>query len=189
MIGQALVIVDIQNDYFPGGKWPLHNMETSAQNAKTILEFARAEKMPVIHVYHEALEPDPAFFEPESEGVQIHSLVAPRSDELVVCKNEINSFLNTDLEKHLKNLAVENITLLGSMSHMCIDSAARAACDLGYAVTVIEDACATRALEFQGKSVAAEDVHRAFMSALGFAYAKVIKTDEYLNNYSNRGEK
>ncbi|WP_375753830.1 cysteine hydrolase family protein [Vibrio sp. HN007] len=185
----ALILVDIQNDYFPGGKWPLHNMEASAENAKRILELARAENIPVIHVYHESIDAEPAFFAPSSEGTRIHSIVAPIAGELIVCKNEINSFLNTNLEKHLKELSVKHVTILGSMSHMCIDAAARATHDLGYTVTIVEDACATRDLEFKGRTVAAEDVHSAFMSALDFAYAEVVSTQDYLNNRLHKGDK
>lgn len=95
---------------------------------------------------------------------------------------KVNAFLGTDLEHTLDQHGVEALTIVGSMSHMCIDAATRAAADLGYAVTVAHDACATLPLEFDGKQVPAADVHGAAMAALAFAYAKVVKTDELIGN-------
>ena len=76
---------------------------------------------------------------------------------------------------------MKNLTIIGSISHVCIDAATRAASDFGYNVTVVEDACASRDLEFKGNKIPAEEVHAAYMSALGFAYATVVETDTYLS--------
>ena len=78
------------------------------------------------------------------------------------------------------NAGIEEVTVVGAMSHMCIDAATRAASDLCYATTVLHDACATRDLEFIGEVVPAAQVHNVYMSTLASAYAKVIATDEYL---------
>ena len=77
-------------------------------------------------------------------------------------------------------ISLKELVVVGSMSHMCIDGITRAAADLGYGVTVIHDACASRDLEFNGLTVPAAHVHAAFMSALGFAYASVVSTDQFL---------
>ena len=84
-------------------------------------------------------------------------------------------------QQTLAGHGIEALTIVGSMSHMCIDAATRAAADLGYDVTVAHDACATLALDFDGKQVPAADVHASAMAALAFAYAKVVKTDELLD--------
>jgi nicotinamidase-related amidase len=98
----------------------------------------------------------------------------------VVLKHFVNSFRETDLKSILDEQGVKELVVVGSMSHMCVDGITRAANDFGYAVTVIHDACASRDLEFNGVTVPAAHVHAAFMSALGFAYAKVVSTDEFL---------
>jgi nicotinamidase-related amidase len=98
----------------------------------------------------------------------------------VVLKHFVNSFRETELKSILDQQDIKELVVVGSMSHMCVDGITRAAADFGYTVTVIHDACASRDLEFNGVTVPAAHVHAAFMSALGFAYANVVSTDEFL---------
>ncbi|WP_460115982.1 cysteine hydrolase family protein [Pseudomonas sp. H2_D02] len=182
MSKQALIVVDIQNDYFPQGKWPLVGVEAAADNAGKMIEAFRQAANPVVHVRHEFTSDEAPFFTPGSEGAQLHSKVRNRADEPVVLKHFVNSFRETELQAILDQQGVEQVVVVGSMSHMCIDGIVRAAADLGYGVTVIHDACATRDLEFNGVVVPAAQVHAAFMSALGFAYANVVSTEQFLSD-------
>ncbi|MET3051539.1 cysteine hydrolase family protein [Pseudomonas alkylphenolica] len=180
MSKHALIIIDIQNDYFPGGKWTLAGADQAADNVVRILAATRAKEQLVVHVRHEFESNDAPFFTPGSEGAQIHPKVTPLSNEPVVLKHKVNAFLNTKLKAVLDEHGIEAVTVVGSMSHMCIDGFTRAAADLGYEVKVIHDACATRDLVFNGVTVPAAQVHAAFMAALAFAYANVISTEDYL---------
>lgn len=180
MSKQALIIIDIQNDYFPGGKWALDGADQAADNAARLLAAARERGDLVVHVRHEFESADAPFFAPNSPGAAIHAKVEPRVGEPVVLKHKVNAFLGTDLKQTLDQQGVQALTIVGSMSHMCIDAATRAAADYGYEVTVAHDACATLPLEFAGKQVPAAHVHDSAMAALAFAYAKVVKTDELL---------
>ncbi|MFF7861550.1 Isochorismatase [Pseudomonas sp. LLC-1] len=180
MSKQALIIIDIQNDYFPGGKWTLDGADQAADNAARLLAAARQRGDLVVHVRHEFDSADAPFFAPGSQGSAIHSKVEPAAGEPVVLKHKVNAFLGTDLEHTLDRHGVEALTIVGSMSHMCIDAATRAAADLGYQVTVVHDACATLPLAFDGRQIPAAQVHDSAMAALAFAYAKVVKTDELL---------
>jgi len=180
MRNRALIVIDVQNDYFRGGDWPLVGVEAAAANAARLLSSARSSDDVVVHIRHEFESPDAPFFRPLSEGAAIHSSVLPEDHEHVVLKHKINSFLGTDLKEHLDENGVGEVVICGNMSHMCVDAATRAAADFGYAVTVVHDACASRDLEFDGVRVPARIAHAAFMSALGFAYAKTMSTDEYL---------
>nr|AYM52577.1 isochorismatase hydrolase [Aetherobacter rufus] len=180
MTKRALIVVDIQNDYFPGGKWPLSEVEAAADNAAQILAAARRQGDLIVHIRHEFPTHDAPFFAPGSEGAQIHPKVRNQGDEPVVVKNHINSFRDTNLQEVLDRGGVEEVVICGSMSHMCVDAVTRAANDFGYKVTVIHDACATRDLEFNGVRVPAAQVHAAFMGALGFGYATVRSTSDYL---------
>ncbi|OLS58973.1 cysteine hydrolase family protein [Pseudomonas putida] len=180
MSTKALVIIDIQNDYFPGGKWTLVNADAAADNAAKALAAARARGDLVIHVKHEFESAEAPFFAPGSQGAQIHSKLAPRDNEAVVLKHKVNAFLDTPLLSLLEQQRVSELTVVGSMSHMCIDAAVRAAADLGYTVKVLHDACATRDLEFNGVNVPAAQAHAAYMASLAFAYAQVISTEEWL---------
>jgi nicotinamidase-related amidase len=174
---KALVIIDIQNDYFRGGKMELVGSEEAAKNASLILEDFRAKNLPVIHVRQESLRPIATFFLPGTEGAEIHQAVKPENDETVIVKNHPNSFKNTELQKLLDSKSITELTLVGMMTHMCIDTTVRAASDLDYQVTLVGDACATRDLEFDGKIVPAAQVQAAYLAAIDGSFATVVATD------------
>jgi nicotinamidase-related amidase len=177
---RALVLIDIQNDYFPGGKWALSGIESAADNAARVLAAARARGDVVVHVRHEFPTADAPFFAPGSEGAKIHPTVRAADGEPVVLKHHVNAFRETDLKAILDRHGVEEVVICGAMSHMCVDAGARAASDLGYKCVVVHDACATRDQEFEGTVVPAAQVHAAFMAALKFGYATSVTADEYL---------
>lgn len=181
MSKRAIIVVDLQNDYWPSGKWPLVGIEKAAENAAKVIEKARSGDDLVIHVRHEFLSPDAPFFIPGTEGVEINPAVRPVEGEPVVVKNHPNSFHGTELKQILDEKGIEEVVVIGAMSHMCIAATGRAAADFGYNTVVIHDACATRDVEFNGMTVPAAQVHAANMSALAFAYSKVIATSEYIS--------
>ncbi|MFC6337638.1 isochorismatase family protein [Pseudomonas sp. CCM 7891] len=184
MTQQALILVDIQNDYFPQGKWPLNAVEAAADKAAQVLKAFRQAGDSVIHIRHEFTSDDAPFFTPGSQGAHLHPKVLNQADEPVVLKHFVNAFRETNLRTLLEQRSVTHLVVVGSMSHMCVDGLVRAAADLGYTVTVIHDACATRELEFGGVTVPAAQVHAAFMSSLGFAYASVVSADEFLKTHA-----
>jgi len=176
----ALVLVDIQNDYFENGRWPVNKMHEVSENAARLLEHARKNGHSVIHIRHEILSEDPPFFKPGTSGAEIHKSVSPRAGEPVILKHRPNSFQNTGLRKHLDDSGTSNVVVCGAMSQMCIDSTARAAADYGYAVTVVENACGAKEQVFDGQEVGAPQVHAAFMAPLAMSYARVITCEIYL---------
>jgi nicotinamidase-related amidase len=175
---RALVIVDIQNDYFPGGAHPLHEPASAAANAAALLARFREAGDPVFHVQHVAAEPDSPFMREGSHGVEIHESVAPADGEPVVQKEHPNSFRETSLADDLRARGVDEVVVCGMMTAMCVDATVRAADDLGFTVTVAHDACATSDLTFGGESVAAPTVHAAFLAALADGYATVTPAAE-----------
>jgi nicotinamidase-related amidase len=180
----CLVLVDLQNDYFPGGKMVLVGIEEAAANAQRLLKRFRERKLPVIHVQHVSARPGATFFLPGTAGAAIHQAAAPLTDEVVIVKNYPNSFRETSLLEALKQAGSKSLIICGAMTHMCIDATARAAFDLGFACTVSHDACATRDLTFREETVNAAQVHNAFLAALSGTYADVISTDEILAKLS-----
>jgi nicotinamidase-related amidase len=175
----ALLIIDIQKDYFPGGKFPLVNPLEAAKKAYMILQCFREHGGHHVHIQHISQEPDATFFIKGDEGSDIHDSIAHFEGEPIVYKHEVNSFLNTNLLELLKSWGTERVVITGMMSHMCVDSTARAAADLGFKVIVAEDACATRDLEFGDTVVPADHVHKAYMAALEW-YGQVMKSDEVI---------
>lgn len=178
-VKQGLVLVDIQNDYFPHGNLELVGVEQAAKNAGKLLQQFRDKQAPIVHIQHISMQAGATFFLPDTTGSEINERVAPQPDEVVIVKHFPNSFKDTQLLQHLKAIEVEEVVICGAMSHMCIDATTRAAFDFGFQCVVIEDACATRDLEYKGKIIKAAEVHGAFMAALAMPYAKVISTNEF----------
>ncbi|HUH66570.1 MAG TPA: cysteine hydrolase family protein [Syntrophales bacterium] len=176
----GLILVDIQNDYFPGGKMELVCMEEAAQNAGLLLEAFRKKGLPVFHIQHISKRPGSTFFLPYTKGVEIHGSVAPGPHETVIEKSYPNAFRDTELLNSLKRSEVDELVICGAMTHMCVDATTRAAFDVGFRCTVIEDACATRNLEYRGTAVEAAKVQAAFMAALAMPYARISQTRDFI---------
>ena len=181
-MNNCLILIDIQNDYFPGGSMELVGIEATAANARILLNEFRKAESPVIHIRHISTRPGATFFLPETDGAEINRMVTPRDGEIVVEKNFPNSFRGTSLSEILKKEKPDNLVICGAMSHMCIDATTWAAFDFGFNCTVAEDACATKDLTFQGRIIKASEVHASFMAALAVPYAKVISTAELIDN-------
>jgi nicotinamidase-related amidase len=171
---RALLIIDIQRDYFPGGAYPLAGPEEAAEAAGRVLDRFRASGEPVLHLKHVWDAPDAQFMRPGTDGVEIHERVAPTEGEPVIEKAEANGFLGTPLEERLRAAGIDELVVAGMMSSMCVDATVRAACDLGFGVTVVHDACAAPDLEFAGQGIPGATVHGAFMAALGDGYATLV---------------
>ena len=170
---QALILIDIQNDYFPGGRNPVVGAEAAAKVAKQVLDEARAKHDPIIHIQHTSLRPNTTFLLPDTPGAEIHALVAPLPDEIVVQKHHPNSFRETTLLDELRSRRVSRLIFCGMMTHMCIDTTVRAAADLGFQCIVVGDATATKDLTYGSVTVPAAHVQAAFLAALSGLFAKV----------------
>jgi nicotinamidase-related amidase len=170
----ALIFIDIQDFYFPGGASELVEPEKAAEQAKILLNYFRENKGLVVHVKHDF-----------SPGGEIHQLVKPLDNEKVFTKKEVNAFLNTGLNDYLKQNNIKNVTLCGMQTHMCLEAATRAAHDFGYDCTVIEDACATRDLKFGDVTVKSKDVHYSTLATLK-SYSKVDNLKEYLESQNKK---
>jgi nicotinamidase-related amidase len=105
----------------------------------------------------------------------------------VIRKHFPNSFHQTPLLEALQAGGVDHAVIVGAMSHMCIDATTRAAYDLGLRCTLVHDACATRDLEFQGRKVRADEVHASFMAALGWWYASLTSTADFVAGSGKSG--
>ncbi|MGB8213630.1 MAG: cysteine hydrolase family protein [Anaerolineales bacterium] len=175
----ALLLIDIQNDYFPGGRMELEAPLAAAQPAHRLLDFFRRHEWPTVHIQHISTRPGATFFLPDTEGMKIHAAIAPLEGETVLVKHFPNSFRETGLLEHLKGLEIERLVLCGMMTHLCVDATMRAAADLGYPVLLAADACATRGLAYGDVKVPADHVQAAFLAALQ-SYGQVLGTEEIL---------
>lgn len=178
----ALILIDIQNDYFSGGRMELVGSTEAAAAAARLLAAFRQARWPVFHIQHASTRPGSTFFLPNTPGIEINHAVTPLANELVVIKHYPNSFRETNLFDHLKSVNIKQLLICGMMTSMCVDATVRAAFDLGFTCIVAHDACATRDLEFNGITVSAAQVHASFMAALGAVYAQLKTADEILEN-------
>jgi len=184
-MNSSLLIVDVQNDYFPGGKNPLEGSPQAAQQARRLLEYFRMAKRPVVHIRHASIRPGASFFVPGTPGIEIHESVRPEAGEQVFEKNYPNSFRNTPLLEHLHQNQMKRLVICGMMTHMCVDATVRAAFDLGFECLVAQDACATKSLAFGEESIPARQVHLAFLAALKGTYAQILSVDEIIQKLSS----
>lgn len=181
MPNPVFIVIDIQNDYFPKGAMALHDVERAAETGRRALEHARRKNYPVIIVQHIALNPQATFFRPDTEGAEIHPLFTPEADDAHVVKHYPNAFKNTDLDARLNDLKAQELVICGMMTHMCIDSSTRAAADLGYQVTLLGDATATRDLKYGADLAPATAVQTSILAALHGTFANVVRVDDWMN--------
>ncbi|MFP4025400.1 MAG: cysteine hydrolase family protein [Thiohalospira sp.] len=166
----ALLIIDIQEFYFPDGSVPLVNPEEAAMNASNLLNEFRNHELTIIHIRHNA-----------NSGADIHPIVMPLESEKVISKDKANAFIDTGLLDYLKENKITDLVICGMQTHMCVEAATRAASDYGFDCTVIEDACATRDLKFGDIIIKSSDVHYSTLSSLNRTYATIKTTQQFLD--------
>lgn len=180
MTKTALLLVDIQNDYFPGGKNELQGSLEASQQAQRLLDIFRLRRQPLMHIQHLSIRPGARSFLPGTEGVEIHPNVKPLEGEAIIQKHFPNSFRDTPLLEHLQKEAVTRLVIAGMMTHMCVEATTRAAYDLGFECLVASDACASRELAFEDQFIPAAMVHYAALAALHNTYARAMRTNEII---------
>jgi nicotinamidase-related amidase len=168
----ALLLIDIQNFYFPGGRSELVDSEAASLNAQKLLQKFREKNGLVVHVRHNA-----------QQGADIHKNVYPIEGEKIVSKNHVNCFKDTDLLEYLRKHKVKKLVICGMMTHMCVEAAVQAAHDFDFETTLIHDACATRALTFGDREVSAADVHSSTLNSLNRYYSRVLDTVTFLKDF------
>jgi nicotinamidase-related amidase len=165
----ALVVIDVQDFYFPGGALPLEAPEAASANCRKLLEKFRAEKKTIVHVGHKV-----------REGGAFHPEVAPLEGEKIFKKSEVSAFNGTGLAEYLRENNITKLVICGMQTHMCVEGAVRAGYDLGFEITLVGDACATRALKVGDDTVAGADVHISTLGTLDGTYATVVDTESFL---------
>jgi nicotinamidase-related amidase len=176
----ALVVIDIQQFYFEGGLVPLTGSVEAAAQARKVLDAFRARALPVIHVRHVPKSVAIVDGEPADPQYRIRPEVQPAAGEKIISKRFANSFRETDLLDTLRQKGITRIVIAGMQTHMCVEAASRAATDLGFDVVVVHDACATRPLEFGGRTVPADMVHAGALAAIKGTYGRVVSVAELL---------
>ena len=176
----ALIVIDAQQEYFaPAGKVVLPDAPAAVKQVARALGWARAGGVPVVHIVHESRRPNPTTFVPGSPALEIHPEAKPAAGEPVMTKHLPGSFTGTELEGWLRDRGVERLIVSGFMTQMCVDTTARQAAHLGFAVTVLADATAAMAVKApDGAVIAAEQVHRTHLGSLSGFLAQIAHVDD-----------
>jgi nicotinamidase-related amidase len=168
----TLVLIDCQNTY-TRGVMELEGVQAALDEVEALLDRARSAGIPIIHIQHD--DGPGSLYDIEGDSGAIVPRVAPHNGEPVVVKNYPNSFVQTDFDDILKTANASNLVLTGFMTHMCVNSTARGAFNLGYSPTVVAAATATRALPGIGDAtVPAAAVHTASLAAIADLFAVVV---------------
>lgn len=168
----ALVMIDCQNTYRTG-LMQLEGVEAALGESRRLLERARTRGIPIVHIQHDSGPGSP--YDIRAEIGQIAEAVKPRDGEAVIVKHYPNSFVQTDLHDRLQKHGVTHLVLAGFMTHMCVNSTARGAFNLGYKPTIVAAATATRALPtLAGAVLPAAALQEASLAALSDLFAVVV---------------
>jgi nicotinamidase-related amidase len=180
MKNTALLLIEMQNDYFPNGRMQLEKSTDACQKVQEVLQICRTKQLPAIYLQHYSTHPDATHFLPGTKGVELHASIQPTKNETVIKKHYPNGFKDTALLMYLVKNQINHLVIAGMMTHMAVEATVRAAYDLGISCTVLSDACATMNLDFNSILIPAQTVHYAFLAALQPMYANVVSTREYL---------
>ena len=170
---EALLIIDVQNDYFPGGTCELCKAYEAEDRIKSLIEESRTLRRQIIYIQH-INSSDDTFFLEGTYGCEISERIKPLPGDKVIVKYYPNSFFETELDSYLKEKGIKKLIVCGMMTHMCVDTTVRAAMDYGYEVDLVADACATMDLEISGEIIPAQTVQKAFLVSLDGVFANII---------------
>jgi nicotinamidase-related amidase len=177
---RALLVIDVQNEYFAGGQLPITHPHAHLDNILRVMDSATDAGLPVVVVQHTFPQPEMPFFKRGTPGWELHPEVASRPRDHWIEKNLPGSFTGTDLEEWLRERGLDTVTVAGYMTHMCCDTTARQAAHLGLKVEFLSDATGTLPVKNSAGEVDAEEMHRATLCAQQMMISEVLDTDRWL---------
>jgi nicotinamidase-related amidase len=178
---RALLVIDVQNEYFTG-KLPVSHPPGSLDHILTTIEAARKQGIPVVVVEHLALKPDAPTFRQGSSGADLHGEIVRRGWDLKVTKNLPGSFTGTPLESWLRAQQVDTLVICGYMTQMCCDTTARQGFHLGFNVEFLSDATGTLDFNNSAGAVLAEELHRAILVTQQARFSKIMTTQAWMDS-------
>lgn len=177
----ALIVIDFQMEYFDGkepGKLRIPDGLAAMKQAKRLVAFADAHRMPVFHIQHIGPANGPLFAE-GSAHAEIHPDITPAAHHQLVQKTTASSFVKTDLHQRLQAQDIQTLIVCGLMTHNCVSSTARDARPHGYRTLIAGDACATRAIDLWDSSVMShQDLHRGALASVSDGFAEIMSTNQ-----------
>lgn len=177
----GLLVIDIQNEYFPGGKMVIPDGMKALNNSKKLVEFAHQKGIPVWFVHHVGAKGGPLFAE-GSVFAEFHKDLQPTKDDRIITKATPSAFVGTDLEQQLKAKGIKQLIVTGLMTHMCVSTTSRDAVPKGFSVIIPEDATATRSIDdSRGGVIDHQLLQRAAIAGVADVFAEIRTTQEVLD--------
>jgi nicotinamidase-related amidase len=176
---QALLVIDVQNEYFTG-KLPISYPQGSFENILKAMDWAHASHVPVVVIQHTSLAPEAPTFRQGTPGWELHEEIRRRHADSIIGKHMPGSFTGTGLDDWLKKNDISTVTVAGYMSQMCCDTTARQAFHRGYAVNFLSDATGTLSVSNAAGSISDADLHRAVLVTQQMRFSRVMKTGEWI---------
>ena len=177
---RALIVVDVQNEYFDGGALPISYPPHSFEQIKTAIAKAQEEGIFTVFIQHTSLKENAGAFVKGSHLWEFHDEIKKIKPDLYIEKNHASSFVGTDLNYRLRTLGIDTVAIIGYMTQNCCDATARDASQLGYNVEFLSDANGTLAFSNSAGEVSAEELHRSFLVAQAFGFSRVLTLDEWI---------
>lgn len=179
-MAEALLVIDVQNDYFPGGRMELSGSVGAGEALRKFIAEARSRGLELLYVQHISRRPGSSFFLEDTPGAELYDRIAPLEGERIFVKHYPNSFRETGLHEYCRSRGIAKLVVAGMMTHMCVDTTVRAAFDLGYELVLLEDCCATKSLQRGAQIVDAAVVQAAYIAALDGTFCSAMSSREYL---------
>jgi nicotinamidase-related amidase len=180
MTKRALLVIDVQNEYFTG-QLPITYPPRSLENILKAMHAAAEQNIPIAVIQHTETEGEPPMFRKESKEWELHPEIAKQPYDLLIEKTLPGSFTGTELEDWLKKHEIDTVVIAGYMTQMCCDTTARQAIHLGYAVEFLSDSTGTLDFENQAGSATAEELHRTVLVTQDSFSSKVLPTSEWID--------
>lgn len=178
-IKRALLIIDVQNEYFTG-LLPVIYPHNSSSNIVRAINAATDAHIPIVMVQHTATAKGAKAFVKGTEGWELHESVKHAKTAHAIEKTMASSFVGTDLEEWLRQNGINTVVISGYMTQHCCDTTARYAHHLGFNVEFLSDATGTLAFENKGGKATAEELHRATLVEQAFRFSNVMSTQEWV---------
>lgn len=182
-MSRALLVIDVQNEYFTGALPITHPAGHLEQILKAM--DAAAGKVPTVVVQHHFPQPDMPFFQKGTPGWELHDDIKARPHDLLIEKTLPGSFTGTPLEDWLKEHGIKTVTIAGYMTHMCCDTTARQAVHRGFTVEFLRDATGTLDLSNEAGEVTAEELHRSILCAQQMLLSEVIDVETWIDRITS----
>jgi nicotinamidase-related amidase len=179
-VKRALIVIDVQNEYFPGGALPISHPVDHLQNILETMDVAREQGVTTVVVRHHQPDPQSPLFCKGSQNWELHPEVARRPHDLLLDKQLPGSFTNTELEGFLRDREIDTVAIAGYMTQICCDTTAREAFHRGFKVEFLRDATGTLDVENSAGKVSAEDLHKAILVSQQMFISEVVTKDEFI---------